>query len=84
MMEFFTATVGGSVLVVIALGLVMAGITFFAEVFNVYERIRFAMDKRQRHKITWLTLLWLPVRLYVIIMIPQIFYIFFTVIIKFG
>lgn len=84
MLEFFTANVGSSLLVVIALGLLMAGITFFAEVFNVYERIRFALDKHQRYKITWLTLLWLPVRLYVIIMIPQIFYIFFTEIIKFG
>lgn len=84
MLEFFTATVGSSVLTVIVLGLLACGYCFFAEVFNVYQRLRFALDKRQRYKITWKTLVWLPVRLYVIILIPQIYYIFFTQIIKFG
>lgn len=84
MLEFFTATVGSSVLTVLVLGLLACGYAFFAEIFAVYQRIRFALDKRLRHKITWRTLVWLPVRLYVIILIPQIFYIFFTQIITFG
>lgn len=84
MLEFFTANVGSSLLVLFFLGLLSSGIAFYAEVFNIYERVRFALDKRQRHKITWKTIVWMPVRLYVIIMIPQVFYIFFTQIVSFG
>lgn len=84
MLQYFTATESSAVLTIFAVGLAALLLAFFAEISAVYERAKWALNEELRDNITWRTILWLPVRLFVIILVPQIFYITFTQIISFG
>lgn len=81
---FFTAEPVGALMTLLTFGLIGVCWLFIAEVYFIYERVRALFNKGLRHGYTWKTVAWMPIRIYVVILIPQIVYILFTEIIKFG
>ncbi|AIA64635.1 membrane protein [Cronobacter phage CR8] len=81
---FFTAEPAGALITLLTFGLIGVLWLFCAEVYCIYERVRALFNKGLRQGYTWKTVAWMPIRIYVVILIPQIVYILFTEIIKFG
>lgn len=81
---FFTVQPVGAVITLLTLGLLGAVCLLCAEIWCIYERFRALFCKGLRQDYTWKTVAWMPIRIYMVIIIPQIVYILFTEIIKFG
>ncbi|AFH21267.1 membrane protein [Cronobacter phage CR3] len=81
---FFTAEPAGALITLLTFGLIGLLWLFCVEVSCIYERVRALFNKGLRQGYTWKTVAWMPIRIYVVILIPQIVYILFTEIIKFG
>ncbi|QPI18169.1 hypothetical protein POP15_121 [Pectobacterium phage POP15] len=81
---FFTAEPVGALMTLLIFGFVVVCWLFCAEVYCIYQRVRALFNKDLRQGYTWKTVVWMPIRIYVVILIPQIVYILFTEIIKFG
>jgi|AGFT01.1.fsa_nt_gi hypothetical protein len=81
--NFFTVTPADSVVYVLIFGVVFIVIGWFNEVFQVFKRIRYLTSESTRGLVTWHTWVWMPVRLFVIVILPQVIYQFFTEVVKF-
>lgn len=82
--EFFTVEPAGALITLLTLGLAAVCGLFLVEVYSIYERFRSLFNKDLRQIYTWKTVVWMLIRVYVAILCPQIVYILFTEIIKFG
>ena len=78
LIDFLTADFASTILVTLVFGFIGMVLLFCAEVRDVYHRVRLFCNKETRHLLTWKTYAWLPVRLYVLIVIPQMVVIFLT------
>lgn len=76
--QYFTVDAPLAVLVTLVMGIFIMVITFFSEVVDLYRRMLWLFSKAGREKWTWRTIMWLPVRITAVILIPQIIYIIFT------
>lgn len=76
--NFFTVTPGESVVFVLVFGLIAIALGWLKEVACVYRRIRYLCSPATRDMVTWQTWVWMPVRLFVIVILPQVIFQFFT------
>ncbi len=82
--QYFTVDAPLALLIVLTLGILTACITFFNECVGIYRRALWLFHKDQRKNWTWRTVLWLPFRFIVVIIIPQVIYIIFTQVLNFS
>lgn len=81
--NFFTVAPGESTLFVLVFGVISIALGWLSEVYQVYKRIRYLSSPATRGLVTWQTWVWMPVRLFVIIILPQVLFQFFTEVVKF-
>lgn len=84
LIDLFTITPLESVGFIVVFGVFMIASGFITEVFCVGRRISYLLDPKQRHLFTWKTAVWMPVRILVLILLPQVIFQFFTEVVKFG
>lgn len=82
--NFLTVTPSESLLFIMAFGVIFIILGWFAEVVQVFKRIRYLTSESTRGLVTWHTWVWMPVRLFVIFMLPQALFQFFTEVLKFA
>lgn len=82
--NFFTVTPPEALMFVLDFGVIFIAIGWIAEVLAVFRRFRYLCSESTRGLFTWQTAAWMPVRLFVLIILPQVLYQFFTSVIKFG
>lgn len=84
LINFFTVTPPEAVLFVLTIGVIFIAIGWVKEVFAVFRRIRYLFSQATRGLFTWHTGVWMPVRLFVIVFLPQVLFQLFTEVLKFG
>lgn len=84
LINFFTVTPPEAVLFVLTMGVIFIAIGWVKEVFAVFRRIRYLFSPATRGLFTWHTAVWMPVRLFVIVILPQVLFQLFTEVLKFG
>lgn len=82
--NFFTITPPEALMFVLFFGVVWIAIGWVNELIATLRRIRYLFSESTRGLFTWQTAAWMPVRLFVLIILPQVLYQFFTSVIKFG
>lgn len=82
--NFFTITPPDALVFVLFFGVVWIAIGWVNELIATLRRIRYLFSESTRGLFTWQTAAWMPVRLFVLIILPQVLYQFFTSVIKFG
>lgn len=82
--NFFTVGPGESTLFVLVFGVIAIALGWIQEVACVYRRIRYLCSPATRDMVTWQTWVWMPIRLFVIVILPQVIFQFFTEVVKFG
>lgn len=84
LINFFTVTPSESVVFLLIFGVFFAAYGWVNEVFATARRIRYLFSPATRGLFTWHTAVWMPVRLFVIVILPQVLFQFFTEVLKFG
>lgn len=84
LIDFFIVTPAESVVFVLLFGVFWIACGWFYEVFQTARRIIYLFSPQTRGLFTWKTGVWMPVRLLVIIVLPQVLFQFFTEVVKFG
>lgn len=82
--DFFTVTPADSLAYLLVFGVFFVAIGWLGEVYAVFKRLRYLTSESTRGLFTWQTGIWMPVRLFVIIILPQVLFQFFTEVVKFG
>lgn len=82
--NFFTVTPNESLFFVLLFGMVGIFIGWFNEAMATFRRLRYLFSESTRGLFTWQTAAWMPVRLFVLIILPQVLYQFFTSFVKLG
>ena len=82
--NFFTITPPEALVFVLLFGVVWIAIGWVNELIATLRRIRYLFSESTRGLFTWQTAVWMPVRLFVLIILPQVLYQFFTSVINFG
>lgn len=82
--NFFTVTPSGSLVYLLVFGVIFVALGWLNEVYAVFKRLRYLTSESTRGLFTWQTAAWMPVRLFVIIILPQVLFQFFTEVVKFG
>lgn len=82
--NFFTVTPPEALLFVLTMGVIFITIGWVNEVIAVFRRIRYLFSPATRGLFTWHTGVWMPVRLFVIVLLPQVLFQLFTEVLKFG
>lgn len=82
--NFFTITPPEALMFVLTFGVVWIAIGWINELIATLRRIRYLFSESTRGLFTWQTAAWMPVRLFVLFVLPQVLYQFFTSVIKFG
>lgn len=80
LINFFSVDAFNSVVLFLMFGFIGLVWLFVAELQCVYQRFSalFNEDLRKANGYNWGTVAWMPIRLYVLIVIPQAIYVFFT------
>lgn len=82
--NFFTVTPPEALLFVLTMGVIFIAIGWVNEVIAVFRRILYLFSPATRGLFTWHTGVWMPVRLFVIVILPQVLFQLFTEVLKFG
>lgn len=82
--DFFTVTPTEALIFVIVFGVFWIIHGWVNEVFAVARRIRYLFSPATRGLFTWQTAVWMPVRLFVVVILPQALFQFFTEVLKLG
>jgi len=82
--KLFTVTPFDSLAYILIFGVVFVVFGWLSEVNQVYKRIRYLSSPATRDLVTWMTWVWMPVRLLVIIILPQVLFQFLTEVLKLG
>lgn len=84
LINFFTVSPTSSMVYTLVFGVIFMVMGLVNEVLCVIQRFLYLCNPRLRHMFTWTTGMWLPVRLLVIITLPQALYQLFFVVLELG
>lgn len=84
LIDFFTVTPPEALLFILVFGIFSITAAWLGEVVAVIQRIGYLFRPETRKLFTWKTAAWMPVRLFILAVLPQAIFQFFTEVLKFS